>query len=131
MLLVGDINKHIGDLIRNNHSYVSYGGKLLREFLESDNYVLANALNVAEGGPFTRYNPADPLNNSSKSCLDLIIVSKSLVEYIDQVVIDSKLAFTPGRATRNGMRYTDHYSLLLTIKNIPLKSKGGPKTKKM
>ena len=120
LIFVGDMNKHVGGIIKDNHSDVSYGGKLIREFLDSGKYVLVNALNVTEGGPFTRYDPSKPCDDAYKSCLDLIIVSKDLVAHIDQVTIDSDLTFTPGRATRNGLCYTDHYSILFSLQNLPL-----------
>ena len=75
---------------------------------------------MTEGGPFTRYDPSKPCEDAYKSCLDLIIVSKDLVAHIDQVTIDSDLTFTPGRATRNGLCYTDHYSILFSLQNLPL-----------
>ena len=130
IIFIGDMNKHVGDIIKNNHPEVSYGGKLIRDFLESRNFVLVNGLNVTEGGPFTRYNPSDPLDDSSKSCLDLIMISNDLVKYVDRVQIDSKFEFTPGIATKNGLCYTDHYSILLTMKNIPLSSKKRSKSVK-
>ena len=51
----GDINKHIGSDhlgFPGNSPYISRGGHLLRELLESGDYFLANAMEKAEGGPF-------------------------------------------------------------------------------
>ena len=71
-------------------------------------------------GPFTRIDPAD---NHKKSVLDLCIISKALYKYVDSLIIDKKRHFTPYRAvTRSTVRYTDHFSLLLSFKGLPLKS---------
>ena len=74
-VVCGDLNKHVGDFITGNNSKVSFGGSLLRNFLESNPYVLLNNHENAIGGPFTRYDPFVPNNEDSKSCLDLVIVS--------------------------------------------------------
>ena len=42
---------------------------------------------VVTGGPFTRVN----LATGRHSCLDLFVVSRELVSYIDKLVIDSEL----------------------------------------
>ena len=54
LILCGDFNKHLGDIIPGNHQKCSFGGKLVKTFLKSDKYVLVNATEKAEGGPFTR-----------------------------------------------------------------------------
>ena len=80
-MLIGDMNKHVGDIIKGNHTKISFGGQLIRELLKTKKYVLLNSTNKVKGGPFTRYNPAAPEDDDSKSCLDLIIISKELLKY--------------------------------------------------
>ena len=84
-----------------------------------------------KGGPFTRYNPANPSDDEHKSCIDLIIINKELAKYVDEVVIDKELKFTPGRPLP-GKRlcHTDHYGMLLILKNIPLASQKNTLPKK-
>ena len=62
-ILIGDLNKHIGDLVKDNHRKVTMGGTLIRELLVNENYALVNNLSIAEGGPFTRVDPSDPENS--------------------------------------------------------------------
>ena len=84
-------------------------------------YTLANANKKAIGGPNTRYCSSGFHDISKRSCLDLCIVSKSLVKYFDEFVVDDKLKFTPGYAVGGRIQYSDHFSLLITFKGIPLK----------
>ena len=42
LILIGDFNKHIGDGIQGNHNKISEGGKLIRELLKNDKYILLN-----------------------------------------------------------------------------------------
>ena len=77
--MVGDFNKHIGNVVKDNHDKVTAGGKLVREFLLNEKYVLLNSCDMVENGPFTRIDPSDPNNNERKSCLDLVIMSKYLM----------------------------------------------------
>ena len=74
-----------------------------------------------KGGPFTRYDPAAPNDDASKSCLDLIMISKELLKYVKEVVIDKKLNLTPGNPVGRGkMVYPDHYAIIFIMHNIPL-----------
>ena len=60
-LLIGDLNHSVGADklgIKGNKVKVSYGGELLRDLLEEENYVLLNNLELATGGPWTREDPA-------------------------------------------------------------------------
>ena len=55
-LLIGDLNRAIGAGrlgIQGNRPKISYGGKLLRELLETGEYVLGNSTDKVEGGPWT------------------------------------------------------------------------------
>ena len=79
-----------------------------------------NATDKAVGGPFTRYDPADPENIEKMSALDLCIVSQELFPYIDKLEIDKSKRSTPFRlVAQNSRVYTDHFTLLLTFKDIP------------
>ena len=122
-LLIGDMNKHVGDIIKDNHSKVSHRGKLIKEVLNTNKYVLVNSTSKVKGGPFTRYNPSNPKKDEFKSCLDLIIVSRDLFKHVDEVIIDKELEFTPGNPTGQGkVVYPDHYAMILKMKSIPLAS---------
>ena len=103
------------DVTEENH-----GGKLLKEFLRNGEYILVNDTDKSIGGPNTRYSPEDPNNESKKSMLDLVIVSKDLYEYVVKLEIDKDLKWTPCRPVKNSkLCYTDHYALVLVLKNIP------------
>ena len=93
-IIIGDLNKNVGDIIKGNSKEASFGGKLVKDLLESDKYILVNATNKVHGGPFTRFEPGNP---NKKSCLDLVIISKELLKYLHKLTIDKNLTFTPGR----------------------------------
>ena len=121
--IIGDFNRKIGNLVPGNkNAKESLGGSLIRQFIESGRYCLLNSSDKVIGGPFTRYDPANPSDESKRSVLDLCLVSVELFKYVEVLVIDSKLAFTPARPIKNGLLYSDHYSLLLKLKNLPMKS---------
>ena len=127
VMLIGDFNKHIGNVIPNNHDRVTAGGKLVRDLLESDQYILLNGSPKEVDGPFTREDPSDPKNNQKKSVLDLIIISKGLYKYVESLTIDKYRKFTPCHSINKSRTvYPDHYALLLKMKNIP-KQKEKPK----
>ena len=119
---MGDLNKMVGNDksgIIENIPKVSFGGKLILELLSEENYFLVNSSDKCKGGPFTRMEPNNP---DVKSCLDLIIVSKGLVEYIEELIIDKERKFTPHRAGKGKLIFTDHFSLFFKMKGIPLRN---------
>ena len=119
-LLMGDLNKHVGNLVEGNTDYVSFGGQLVRNLIETGKYILVNGTDKARGGPFTRYDPARP---GKKSCIDLVILSKELLKYVHRLEIDKHLVCTPGRPiNKKKTTFSDHFSLNLIFKNLPLKS---------
>ena len=61
----------------------------------------------------------DPSNPDIKSCLDLCIISKGLLKYVVELVIDDGRLFTPHRAVRNKLIYSDHLSIHVKFKGIP------------
>ena len=43
------------------------------------------------------------------------------IEYLfDEIFIDKNHVYTPGRASAGKMCYTDHYVIIVTLKDIPL-----------
>ena len=111
VVFIGDFNNHVGNTIPGNHLKVSHGGKLVQHFIEGDNYVLVNASDKVIGGPYTRYDPSEPNNEVKKSALDFVIVSKVLYEFIESLVIDKDLQWTPNRPNgKNQLKFTDHYA---------------------
>ena len=113
-LWIGDLNRHMGDKIPGNSDKVTYGGELLKQFLESDKYVLLNSTEKVTGGPWTRTNPAD---EESKSVLDLAIVSKELYYYVEEMKIDSEKVITPFKIRKDGTRsYSDHCAVVVKFK---------------
>ena len=135
LVIFGDMNKHIGNLVEGNErDKISFGGQLIKDLIDTGKYILVNATKKAIGGPFTRVDPSDPLNDEKKSVLVLCIVSKDLFPYIESLVIDKERKFTPFRpVSKQKVTYTDHYSLLLTFKNLLLYARdinGGKKVKR-
>ena len=53
VVVIGDFNKHLRNYIKGSHDKVSFGGKIILDFLATKKYVLLNALDSSRGGPFT------------------------------------------------------------------------------
>ena len=124
VIFIGDFNKSIGndDLgVVGGHDKISRGGHFVRDLLDTGKYVLANNSDKREGGPFTRYNPSCPDNDDEKSSIDFVIISKALEPYISKIIIDDRGRFTPVRAVKNTTVKPDHYPIIVTLSNLPLK----------
>ena len=97
----------------------------MREMLATKDWVLVNSQGreVVEGGPYTREDPA----TGKLSCLDLSIVSRELWPFVQKLVIDRERNFTPARPMKKRGKYkliyTDHFSTLLSLKDLPRRQK--------
>ena len=55
--------------------------------------------------------------------MDLVIVSKGLVDYIVELIIDKERTFTPHRVVKGKKLIdADHYSMHFILKGMPLKN---------
>ena len=125
VIVLGDFNKAVGDVIPGNNEKISFGGGLVRKFLDTDKYILVNSSVKANGGPYTRYEPNAPDDQTRKSALDLVIISRNLDIYLKEMKIDKNLAFTPFRSKSKckELIFSDHYAVLLTFKDIQVSNK--------
>ena len=79
LIILGDLNCHVGDIIEGNDTDISVGDILIRNLLLTEHYILANSTDKAEGGPHTRFDPSDPQCLSKKSCLDLYLFISAMM----------------------------------------------------
>ena len=119
VVVTGDLNRKVGDLITNNDNKVSYGGELWRELLDQENFHLVNSLDpLCKGGPFTWFQPG----GLSKSALSLWIVCSEALKHIDTLTIDKDKKKTPFRVTgprqNRKKTYSDHCATILTLKDL-------------
>ena len=120
LIPVGDFNSAIGNLVKDNKSdRFSIRGNLIKDLVNSNDYVLVNSLDKKVcGGPYTRGEHDAPEN---KSVLDLFIISKDFEKYVEVLKIDDKHNFTPFRITTDSkVVYSDHYGIVLKLKGIPV-----------
>jgi hypothetical protein len=97
VILIGDLNKLVGNEefgVKGNHEKVSFGGKLIHQLLAGGKYILVNNTDKCEGGPFTRVDPAD---STTRSCLDLVLISIDLYDFVVILKVDDKRLITPHR----------------------------------
>ena len=127
VLIIGDMNKAVGNDewgVRGNKENISNGGQLIRNLLKTEMYILINNLDIVQGGPWTWIDRQD---STRKSCLDLMIISVSLVPFISKVIVDIDRKFTPRRVISNKKSsrsiFTDHFSLKLELTGIPRRRK--------
>ena len=122
VILLGDLNRAIGagkQGVPDNHQKVSYGGQLVRELLETDEYVLLNSSPQAEGDPWTWVSRA---NSKVKSFNNLVIVSADLVPYVSSLVVDIRKEYSLYRVrkVKDKMKLipSDHFPLVIKLKNL-------------
>ena len=125
VIIIGDMNRHIGNGeygIKGNKNLISHGGQLIRDLIQDKRYILINNLDLVEGGPWTWQDRKD---KRRQSCLDLGIMSISLLPYLKKVVIDKYLKFTPRRVIKTKKTtksiFSDHYAIKIELNDMPKK----------
>ena len=118
-LIIGDLNKHIGNDatgVKDNHSKVTFGGELVRGLIASGDFICMNNSPKAFGGPFTRYDPSCPLKTENMSCLDLVLASSKLEQFIEKIEIDRDMKFSPIRPiSKTKSVSSDHFPVIVTF----------------
>ena len=123
LLIIGDMNRHIGNDehgVQGSKDKISFGGTLIRKLVQECQYVVINNLDLVVGGPWTWVDRQD---SSRKSCLDLGIMSASLLPFLSKVEIDKERKITPRRVIKKKKNittiYTDHFSVKVEFIGIP------------
>ena len=121
-MLIGDLNKHIGNDVygvRDNHNKITFGGELVRSLLYDGDYICVNNSPITTGGPFTRFDPSCPERAKSMSCIDLVIASKELIQFIEKVEIDHERKFSPIRPISKTKSVSlDHFPIIVTFSSM-------------
>ena len=96
----------------------------MRDLVESGDYFFDNNTPEAVGGPFTREEPADahlPWEKRRKKLI--LLISTNLKPFYLSLLIERKREITPKRIMMKKGKLiekpTDHYSLVLKLKNLP------------
>ena len=91
IIIMGDMNGHIGNkwngAVKNNKSDVNTNGKLIIDFIKSNNLKLINEMEE-QGRVFTREGRLLDGTISSESCLDLCLMDSQLAYMVTNFKID-------------------------------------------
>ena len=110
VIIMGDMNCKVGDVIKNNTSIISKGGKVLLNMCKKMGLVLVNAEECCEG-TWTR------TSKEKRSVLDYFIVNEEEASFIEEMVIDEDKHKTPYRVNEAGeVSYSDHSTMIMTTK---------------
>ena len=102
-IILGDLNGHVGNDdrgIEGNSPDINYNGKLLRDFIDSNDLIMINADKTRCSGLFTR------TNSNSATCIDYVLADSNSEELIMQMTIDSNKEVLWG---------SDHSSVLIEL----------------
>ena len=80
LIVVGDFNCKVGDVVKGNKKKKSTGGKKLIQFAEKEGLVIGNSMEICEG-TWTREE------GKSKSILDYAIFDEEMAEHIKKIKI--------------------------------------------
>ena len=110
VMLMGDLNCKVGDIIENNSTVVSKGGKVLKTFCSEMGLIITNSMNICEG-TWTR------MSRDKKSVLDYIIVNQEVAAEVEKVSIDEDKIITPYHVVGKEVIYSDHCMMTIVHKD--------------
>ena len=90
ILLMGDMNCKVGDMVKGNKPDITVGGKMLKKLLKDNALSMVNSLEECHG-IWTRQSGIE------KSVIDYIIIKDVDIDNIRKVVIDEEKLLAPFR----------------------------------
>ena len=101
LMIVGDLNCKIGDVINGNRTDITKGGRLLLKLIEKNNLSILNASELCTG-LWTR------VEGDIKSVIDYIITDAESAEALQQMNIDEGRTYAPTGMVDGKEIYSDH-----------------------
>ena len=109
VLITGDFNGKIGDVIEGNKDVVTKkSGKLLKELVSTQDLKILNSSPKCEG-KWTR------IEGETKSILDYIIVNANDEEALQSMKVDEEKLYTPYTVSGKRMIPSDHCAIMATF----------------
>ena len=114
IIVMGDMNCKVGDMIDGNNNEVTKGGRVLKELIEREGVDIVNRSNKCKG-KWTR------CEGGTKSIIDYILMWKKDINNAYEMIIDEDRIMTPFKVVKNADSttrtvYTDHNAMLCKIK---------------
>ena len=111
-----DANAKLGpDIIKGDPQKMSNNGKLLYDFIQRQDLIIVNALDICKGS-ITRERTLE--NKSEKSIIDYIIVSRGLLKFVIEMMIDEEKEYVLARyvKTKSGTKVINSDHNILSCK---------------
>ena len=117
LLIVGDFNCKIGDVVTGNDGKVSKGGRLLINTTLKKSLTIVNTVEKCKG-LWTRVQPGKK-KNTQKSVIDYVLVNEKLRTRVKEMMIDEERALAPYHNEKDQIThvvkkvYSDHNPIVL------------------
>ena len=108
IIIVGDFNTKIGKYINGNRTEVSKFGQIFLDLLKNEEMEILN-INKNCKGKWTR------LEGETKTIIDYVIVEKTQVKYLNEMIIDENKDVTPCHIVDNRTIYSDHCAIIINM----------------
>ena len=104
LLILGDLNCKVGDVIKGNTKELTKGGRLLLKMVERNKMTIVNAADTCEG-LWTR------IEEQQQSVIDYVLMFEEELGVVERMEIDEDKNMTPyyiDKADNGKRKYTDH-----------------------
>ena len=112
VIILGDFNGKVGNVIPGNSDTVTKGGRLIMQMVKKNNLTIGNALRACEG-LWTREEKKKEI--VEKSVIDYVFLSKEAAEALTSMLIDDKKEYPVYSIDSEDRIYSDHNTVLLSI----------------
>ena len=94
IIVMGDMNCKIGDLIDGNKEEISKGGKIMIKMIKENNMIILYSLEKCRG-KWTRSSGRE------KSIIDYVMIGEEDENGVESIIIDDKKEMSPYRLRRS------------------------------
>ena len=126
IMVVGDFNCKVGNVVEGNKTEISSAGKMLLEMIGRTNCKIMNGSKKCKG-LWTRKE------GESKSVIDYVIMKEEDEEAVRHMIVDEEKEFTPYKSTETSHEermYTDHNAIEVVV-NWNIVGKKGKQRKRI
>ena len=120
VLIGGDFNCKVGDIIMGNKKEITKGGRRLVKIAQNNGMKILNTTEKCHG---TWTRTQEEKNGTKKSVLDYVLITEEHEQLVQKMTIDEEKQNTPFRddSTPGRKTYTDHNMITIEI-NIQIES---------
>ena len=114
LLVVGDLNMKVGEIIKGNQDQISKGGRMLLKLMNKRKLELINGSPKCSG-LWTRIVKTDSENDERKSVLDYVLTNQKCYHKVEHMHMGEDRNFVMQKYSKDRIKESDHNTIIINF----------------